>query len=56
MNLKQAREQGKIDEFIRERESQAPAAKKRFQKLIKSVVSKTEKPKRRTSRKGFRGS
>jgi len=56
MNLKEAREKGKLEQFIREREKQPPAEKKRFQKLIKTVASQTLKPKRGTSRKGSRGS
>jgi len=56
MNLKQAREKGKIEQFIREREKQPPAEKKRFHKLIKTVASQTLKPKRGTSRKGSRAS
>jgi hypothetical protein len=54
MNLKEAREQGKLDQFIRERDKQPPADKKRFHKLIKTVASQTVKPKRGTSRKGSR--
>jgi hypothetical protein len=56
MNLKQAREQGKMDQFIREREKQPAADKKRFNKLVKTAASQTLKPKRGTSRKGSRAS
>ncbi len=56
MNLKEAREKNKLEKFIREREQQPPADKKRFHKLIKTVASQTLKPKRGTSRKGSRGS
>ena len=56
MNLKEAREKNKLENFIREREKQPPADKKRFQKLIKTVASQTLKPKRGTLRKGSRGS
>jgi hypothetical protein len=54
MNLKEAREKGRVEQFIREREKQPPAEKKRFQKLIKSVASQMKKPKPGTSRKGSR--
>ena len=54
MNLKEAREKNKLSQFIREREKQPPADKKRFQTLVKTVVSQTEKPKLGTSRKGSR--
>jgi hypothetical protein len=50
MNLREAREKNKIEQFIREREGQPPADKKRFKKLIKSMASGTAKPKRGTSR------
>jgi hypothetical protein len=56
MNLKEAREKGKMEQFIREREQQPPAEKKRFHKLIKTVASQTLKPKQGTSRKGSRAS
>lgn len=56
MNLKQARAKGKLEQFIREREKQPPADKKRFHKLITSAASQTKKPKSGTSRKGSRGS
>jgi len=54
MNLKQARAKNKLEQFIREREKQPPANKKRFQRLIKSVAAQTVKAKRGTSRKGSR--
>jgi hypothetical protein len=54
MNLKQAREKNKLEQFIREREKQTPADKKRFHKLIKTVDSQMKKPKSGTSRKGSR--
>ncbi len=56
MNLKEARSKGKMEQFIREREQQPPADKKRFNKLVKTVASQTLKPKRGTSRKGSRES
>jgi hypothetical protein len=57
MNLKQAREQGKLEQFIKEYDAKHPPAdKKRLAKLLKSVVLGTAKPKRETSRKGSRGS
>lgn len=43
MNLKEAREKGKIDQFIREREKQSPANKKRFQNAL--IVSAIGGPK-----------
>lgn len=56
MNLKQAREQGKMDEFIKEHEGKFPPAnKKRFDKLVKIAASGTAKPSRGTSRKPSRG-
>jgi hypothetical protein len=54
MNLKEAREKGKMEQFIREREKHPPANKKRFHKLIKTVASQTVKSKQGTSRKGSR--
>jgi hypothetical protein len=57
MNLKEAREKGKMDQFIKEHDAKYPPAnKKRLAKLLKSVVLGTVKPKRGTSRKGSRGS
>ena len=57
MNLKEAREKGKMAQFIKEHdEKYPPANKKRLAKLLKSVVSGTAKSKRGTSRKGSRGS
>ena len=57
MNLKQARDKGKMEQFIKQHEAKHPPAdKKRFHKLIKTVASQTLKPKRGTSRKGSRGS
>ena len=56
MNLKEAREQNKIAQFVKEREGQPPADKKRLKSLIKSMVLGTAKPRPETSRKGSRGS
>jgi len=56
MHLKEAREKNKLEQFIREREKQTPAEKKRFQKLIKTVASQTLKPTQGTSRKDSRAS
>jgi hypothetical protein len=57
MNLKEAREQGKMEQFIKEHdEKYPPAHKKRLAKLLKSVVSGIVKSKRGTSRRGARGS
>jgi hypothetical protein len=56
MHLKEAREKGKMEQFIREREKQPPADKKLLQKLITVAASQTLKPKQGTSRKGSRGS
>jgi hypothetical protein len=40
MNLKQARDQNKMAEFIKEHEGKFPPAdKKRFEKLVKIVAS-----------------
>jgi hypothetical protein len=50
MNFKEAREKNKMEQFIRERENQPPASKKRFKKLVKSMASGTAKPKRGTSK------
>ena len=50
MNLKEAREKNKIEQFIRERESHPPANKKRFKKILKSMALGTAKPKRGTSK------
>jgi hypothetical protein len=56
MNLKEAREKGKMEQFIKEYdEKYPPANKKRLAKLLKSVVLGTVKPKRGTSRKGSGG-
>ena len=56
MNLKEAREKGKMEQFIRERENHPPADKERLHHIIKSMALGTAKPKRGTSRKGYRGS
>jgi hypothetical protein len=56
MNSKQAREQNKIVQFVKEREGQPPADKKRLKSLIKSMALGTAKPKPETSGKGSRGS
>jgi hypothetical protein len=57
MNLKEAREKGKMEQFIKEYDNKYPPAnKRRLTKLLKSVVSGTAKSKRGTSRKGSRGS
>ena len=56
MNLKEARELGKTDQFIKELgEKYPPPNKKRLERVLKSMVSGTVKPKRGTSRKGSRG-
>ena len=53
ITLKQAREQGKLAQFIREQEKQFPAAnRKEFNRVLKSMVSQKTKPVRGTSRKG----
>lgn len=51
MHLKEAREKNKIEQFIREREGQPPASKKRFKKILKSMASGTVKPEKGTSQK-----
>jgi hypothetical protein len=57
MNLKEARAKGKMEQFIKEYDAKYPPAnKKRFTKILKSMVSGTAKPKLGTSRKGSRGS
>jgi hypothetical protein len=57
MNLKQAREKGKMEQFINEHEGKYPPAnKKRLQRLIKSMAVGTAKPNLETLRKGSRGS
>jgi hypothetical protein len=57
MNLKEARAKGKMDQFIKQYdEKYPPANKKRLERVLKSMVSGTAKPKRGTSRKGSRGS
>jgi hypothetical protein len=57
MTLKEAREKNKLAQFIKEREKDTPPANKRkFSRLLKSIISGTAKPKRGTSRKGSRAS
>lgn len=57
MNLKEAREKGKMEQFIKEHEEKFPPAnRKRFHKLLKSAALGTAKSKQGTSRKGSRGS
>jgi hypothetical protein len=52
MNLKEAKEKGEMDQFVKEHDAKFPPAdKKRFQKLIKTVALGTAKPKRGTSKK-----
>jgi hypothetical protein len=52
MNLKQAQRKNKLAQFIKEREKEAPANRKRFNRLLKSMASKTAKAKRETSASG----
>jgi hypothetical protein len=57
MNLKEAREKGKMEQFIKEHDAKYPPAnKRRLAKLLKSMVSGTVKPKPGTSRMDSRGS
>ena len=57
MTLKEAREKGKLAQFIKEREKDTPPGNMRqFKRMLKSIVSGTAKPKRGTSRKGSAGS
>lgn len=56
MNLKKANQAGKIEQFIRERENTRPASRRRFNRLVKSMISQNAKPTRGTSRKGSRES
>ena len=57
MNLKEAREKGKMYQFIKQHDKKYPPAnKKRLTRLLKSMVSGTVKPKQGTSLKGSRGS
>ena len=56
MHLKEAREKGKMAQFISENEKKYPrASHKHFHKLIKAAVSGTAKLKPGTSRRGVRG-
>jgi hypothetical protein len=50
ISLREAREKNKMEQFIRERENQPPASKKRFKKVLKSMASGTAKPKKGTSK------
>jgi hypothetical protein len=54
MNFKEAREQNKIAQFVKEREDQPPADKKRLHRVLKTMALGTAKPKPGTSRKGSR--
>ena len=56
MNLKEAREKGKMEQFIKELgEKYPPPNKKRLERVLKSMALGTAKPKPGTSRKGSRG-
>jgi hypothetical protein len=55
ITLKEAREKGKMEQFICEHEKTHPrASKQHFHGVIKAMALKTVKPKRGTSRKGSR--
>lgn len=51
ITLKEAREQGKIDEFIRQHEDDKPGDLDKLERAIKKAV-KTSTTGRKTSRKG----
>jgi hypothetical protein len=56
MHLKHARDKGKLDEFFAEKAKTHPKASRvHFHGTLKSMVARTVKPKRRTSRKGSSG-
>lgn len=50
ISLRDARAKNKMEQFIREREDQPAASKKRFKKVLKSMASGTSKPKKGTSK------
>ena len=51
MHLKEAREKGKLKHFIKEHEKTHPqGSHKHFHGTVKSMASKTAKPKNRTSK------
>jgi len=53
MNLRDARDKGKLKEFIREQEKKTkPGSKRRFTRLVKNMTSQSSKPTPGTSRKG----
>lgn len=45
ISLKEAREQGKLDEFIKEHEKDEPGDADRLDKVLKKIVKPTEPPK-----------
>lgn len=56
ISLKEAQKKGKLEQFAKEHANDAPADKKKFNKLLKTMVSQKKKPVRGTSRKGSSGS
>ena len=53
LTLKEAREKGKLKQFIKERSDQPPADAERFERLINTAAKpKTAKTSRKSSRKG----
>ncbi len=56
MNLREALGKRSLERFIKTREKQhTKASHKHFHGAVKSMASKTAKPKRGTSKKGSRG-
>jgi len=48
MNLKEAKQNNKLSQFIKEREKKTPANRKRFNRLVNSMASRKPSPKRGT--------
>ncbi len=48
MNLKEAQKKNKLAQFIKAHEKEAPANRRRFNRVVKSMVSRTQSPKRGT--------
>ncbi len=58
LTLKEAREQGKLDEFIKQQKGQKPVDKDRFDRLVADAETgkiKTEKTYRKRGKKGSSG-
>jgi hypothetical protein len=55
MNLKEAKEQNKLSQFIKEREGQKPGDRRKFNRAVKAMAGGKSKPNLGTSVSGSHG-